>query len=127
MSAAYWIARLAAELNAWIEIVDRYLPWMETLTHPPDSLLRALGPEAVKLRRRALAAAPSLIGLAHDLLADHGPSRHGRFSAWRGRLDAARTSPRGWINWPPSMKRLEVAARETVSSHADVGRFRGDA
>jgi len=36
---AYWISRLSRELNAWTEIVDRYLPWIETLTHPPNSFL----------------------------------------------------------------------------------------
>jgi cyclic beta-1,2-glucan synthetase len=61
---AYWISRLSRELNAWTEIVDRYLPWIETLTHPPDSFLREFGEDAVKLRRAALVQAPSLLTLA---------------------------------------------------------------
>ena len=42
MSAPIGYRRLGRELSAWTEIVDRYLPWMETLTHPPDSFLRAV-------------------------------------------------------------------------------------
>ena len=61
---AYWLARLTRELNSWIETLDRYLPWMETLTQPPDSFLPALGEDAVKLRRRALHTVPSLLALA---------------------------------------------------------------
>ena len=61
---AYWTSCLVRELNAWVEIVDRYLPWMETLTRPPDSFLRVFGEDAVKLRRDALLAVPSLLELA---------------------------------------------------------------
>ena len=60
---AYWLSRLTCELSSWIAILDRYLPWMETLTQPPDSFLRSMGPDAVKLRRRALHTAPSLVAL----------------------------------------------------------------
>ena len=62
---SYWLARLTREIHAWIETMDRYLPWMETLSQPPDSLLRDLGEDAVKLRRRILHAAPSLATLAN--------------------------------------------------------------
>ncbi len=61
---AYWITRLSHELTAWTDIVDRYLPWIETLTHPPDSFLRVFGEDAVALRRGALLKAPSLFTLA---------------------------------------------------------------
>jgi cyclic beta-1,2-glucan synthetase len=61
---SYWLSRLNLQLNSWIEMLDRYLKWMETLTQPPDSWLRDLGEDAVKLRRRALHAAPSLLALA---------------------------------------------------------------
>jgi cyclic beta-1,2-glucan synthetase len=61
---SYWVARVASELTSWAEMVDRYLPWMETLTHLPDSFLRELGDDAVKLRHRALHTAPSLASLA---------------------------------------------------------------
>ncbi len=63
---AYWILRLARELDSWIAVVEQYLKWMETLTHPPDSFLRGLGTEAVKHRRRVLVNAPSLFRLASD-------------------------------------------------------------
>ncbi len=50
----YWTARLERDLNAWIEIIDRYLRWMETLAQPPDSFLRPLGEDVVELRALAL-------------------------------------------------------------------------
>jgi cyclic beta-1,2-glucan synthetase len=65
---SYWVACLARELKSWTEALGRYLPWMETLTHPPDSFLRELGEDAVKLRHRALHAAPSLHTLASGAL-----------------------------------------------------------
>jgi len=64
----YWVSCLARELKSWTEALDRYLPWMETLTHPPDSFLRELGEDAIKLRHRALHAAPSLLTLASGAL-----------------------------------------------------------
>jgi cellobiose phosphorylase len=61
---SYWIARLERELSAWTNSADRYLKWMETLANPSDSILGVLGQDVVKLRRRALHAAPSLSALA---------------------------------------------------------------
>jgi cyclic beta-1,2-glucan synthetase len=63
---SYWASRLMGEVTAWIETVDRYLPWMETLTRPPDAFLGVLGEEAVELRHRALDRIPGLAALASD-------------------------------------------------------------
>jgi cyclic beta-1,2-glucan synthetase len=71
---AYWISKLSHELMQWTMLVDRYLPWIETLTHPPDSFLRTLGGDTVKLRRAALHRAPSLSSLAQAGLAQGPPS-----------------------------------------------------
>jgi hypothetical protein len=65
---SYWLSCMARELKSWTDVLDRYLPWMETLTHPPDSFLRELGEDAVKLRHRALHPAPSLLTLASGAL-----------------------------------------------------------
>ena len=51
---AYWVARLSRELSAWTEVVDRYLPWIETLTQPPDSILRECAEDAVQLITRLM-------------------------------------------------------------------------
>lgn len=66
---SYWTSRLAAEIGAWSDTVSRYLPWMETLSGPPDSFLRALGEDATKIRRMALLAIPSLHTLASESFA----------------------------------------------------------
>jgi cyclic beta-1,2-glucan synthetase len=61
---SYWLSRLTREVDSWIDTLDRYLRWMETLAQPPDSALRTMGEDAVKLRRGALHTAPSLLSLA---------------------------------------------------------------
>jgi cyclic beta-1,2-glucan synthetase len=93
---SYWLARLTGELNSWIAILDRYLLWMETLTQPPDSFLRALGDDVVKLRHRALHVVPSLATLAagvatpiDTLLAARGaPGMRSETVTWLDQLDA---------------------------------------
>jgi cyclic beta-1,2-glucan synthetase len=65
----YWAERLSVEFGRWVDTANRYLKWMETLASPPDSSLKALGTEAVRLRRRALRHAPSLEALAGNGLA----------------------------------------------------------
>jgi len=32
---AYWASRLEYELKSWIETIELYLKWMETLMRPP--------------------------------------------------------------------------------------------
>jgi cyclic beta-1,2-glucan synthetase len=61
---AYWVGCLSRELGAWTDTVQRFLPWMEALMQPPDSILRVLGETAVRLRERALQSTPSLTDLA---------------------------------------------------------------
>jgi cyclic beta-1,2-glucan synthetase len=93
---SYWLSRLTGELHSWIETMERYLRWMETLTQPPDSVLRALGAEAVKLRSRALHTAPSLLTLGGSaptvvdtlLAARTAPGLSPEMAGWLDQLDA---------------------------------------
>ncbi len=57
---AYWAARFVAEIDAWIEVVDRNLRWVETLSRPTDEFLRHFGRDVVELRRQVLRSIPSL-------------------------------------------------------------------
>jgi cyclic beta-1,2-glucan synthetase len=63
---AYWTSRLEREVRAWTEIVAQYLRWMEILAQPPDSFLRPLDEDIVRLRVRALDEIPSLHELANS-------------------------------------------------------------
>jgi hypothetical protein len=40
---AYWASRLEYELKSWIETVELYLKWMETLMRPPEETVQVLG------------------------------------------------------------------------------------
>ncbi len=63
--ACYWLERLAGQIDAWSAFADRYLAWMNTLAHAPDSIAEELGEDWVRLRNRTLASAPSLAALAN--------------------------------------------------------------
>ena len=41
--ASYWASRLEYELKSWIETVELYLKWMETLMRPPEETVQVLG------------------------------------------------------------------------------------
>ena len=60
---AYWAARFAGEIDAWTEVVDRNLRWVETLSRPAEPFLMAFGRDVAGLRREALRAIPSLAEL----------------------------------------------------------------
>ena len=55
---------LQRELTAWTEIVDQYLPWMETLAQPPDSFLRTSGRRHRRSCARVLCARFLRCGIA---------------------------------------------------------------
>ena len=57
---AYWAARFVAEIDAWIEVVDKNLRWVETLSRPSEDFLAHFGKDVVELRRRVLKSIPSL-------------------------------------------------------------------
>ena len=61
---SYWARRLEYELRCWIETVELYLKWMETLMRAPETAVRVLGEHVGRLRRRAVRMTPSLNALA---------------------------------------------------------------
>jgi len=60
---AYWAARFVAEIDAWIDVIERNLRWVETLSRPTEEFLLQFGWDVVGLRREALSAMPSLTAL----------------------------------------------------------------
>ncbi len=91
---SYWTNSLSVQMRSWTDTLDRYLRWMETLAQPPDSFLRALGDDAIALRRRTLHVAPSLLNLANGgilpmetLLSRRGaPNVRHEVAAWLDQL-----------------------------------------
>ncbi len=60
---AYWAARFAAEIDAWTEVVDTQLRWVETVSRPTETFLLLFGRDVVALRKEALRSIPSLAEL----------------------------------------------------------------
>jgi len=64
---AYWASRFVAEIDAWIEVIDRNLRWVETLSRPSEDFLAHFGKDVVGLRRRVLRSITSLAELERGL------------------------------------------------------------
>ena len=62
--AAYWAEQLTREVSAWIELIDRYLVWMEILYEQSESGLRLAGLEDLLNSCLELGGIPSLQSLA---------------------------------------------------------------
>jgi cyclic beta-1,2-glucan synthetase len=112
---SYWISRLASELAAWTQVVDRYLGWMEILNQPPDSFLLGIDTEAVKLRRQILSEVPSLAALAKG-----APSAIHEFISWRGK-SGLHPEASAWLDqFAAEYQRARSAAQETVKRIGDL-------
>ena len=90
---AYWAARFAAEIDAWIEVIDRQLRWVETLSRPDESFLALFGRDVPALRQEALSSIPSLAQLERGIPALRAiinrplsPEMPPEASAWIARL-----------------------------------------
>lgn len=79
---SYWALRAANELEFWRHCWERYLRWMQTLMQPPDSFLQVFRADAVKLRRKAAHAVPSLLELTNG-----GPESLKTILGWRGEAE----------------------------------------
>lgn len=62
--ATYWARQLEWQVDSWLDVVHRYLPWVESLALQSDEAVLALGDNAPGWRRQILAEAPSLRTLA---------------------------------------------------------------
>jgi cellobiose phosphorylase len=66
IESVYWSLQIDQQVRHWIQVVDRYLPWVERLARLSDEALLALGADAPEWRRQILVAAPSAQALASD-------------------------------------------------------------
>jgi cyclic beta-1,2-glucan synthetase len=64
---AYWASRFAAEVDAWLELVDQHLRWVDTLSRPAESFLLQFGGDVLALRQEALRSIPSLADLERGI------------------------------------------------------------
>ncbi len=126
---SYWVTHLAQDVGAWIEIIERYLRWMETLSTPPDSFLEVLSPDLPKLRRRAVHTAPSLTALAEGksapmeaILAWHGtPDLRPDVAQWLNQLAAEYTQAKAnAVETVKKMRALRATAAE-LSAATNMG------
>ena len=63
-SVTYWSGQMQRLLDAWLNIVDRYLAWIEILNEKTPEEIAGVGPNALPAFRQALHHAPSLQDLA---------------------------------------------------------------
>ncbi|MGB7538438.1 MAG: glucoamylase family protein [Anaerolineales bacterium] len=63
-SSAAWALQLEAQVEAWIQTADRYLPWMEILTEKQGGALNGLGAGPLSSLEQALDQTPCLADLA---------------------------------------------------------------
>ncbi len=96
--AAYWARQLERQVTAWIDIIDRYLPWMEILAERSEAEIIDAGLIALLALRRELHHSPSLKSLAagnivgleithpEKLFEDQPDIKH---QDWADRLNAA--------------------------------------
>lgn len=126
---SYWVTHLAQDVASWIEVIERYLRWMETLSTPPDSFLEVLGPSMPKLRRRAVHVAPSLATLAEGnlgpveaILAWCGtPDLRPDVAQWLNQLDAEyRQAKNNAIETVKKMRALRASAKD-LSAATNMG------
>ena len=96
---AYWAARFAAEIDAWIEVVDRHLRWVETLSSPADSFLLLFGSDVVSTSPAGAALHPfaGRAGTRHpgadgDHQSPLSPEMPPEASAWIGAAEGRRRS-----------------------------------
>jgi cyclic beta-1,2-glucan synthetase len=61
-----WAGEMAAQLEAWLSITDRYLRWIEILAERTETELAPLGGAALRAIRQDQTRAPSLVDLALD-------------------------------------------------------------
>jgi len=62
--AAYWARQLERQVTARIEIIDRYLSWMEIMVERSESEIQEVGLTTLLVSRRELHSSPSLKSLA---------------------------------------------------------------
>jgi cyclic beta-1,2-glucan synthetase len=63
--AAYWARQMERQTSAWIEIIDRYLAWIEILAEKKEEEIAQLGQDVLLAFRQDLHRAPSLYDLAN--------------------------------------------------------------
>jgi cyclic beta-1,2-glucan synthetase len=71
--AAYWSHQVERQIRTWLDVVDRYLPWLEPLADQADEVVLAHGDDPLEWRRQALATAPSVCALASGAWAAAAP------------------------------------------------------
>jgi cyclic beta-1,2-glucan synthetase len=125
-SVAYWAREIQSRLEAWLNIVDRYLTWIEILGEKTAEEVAELDPNALPAFRQAVHHAPSLQDLAKGNLAwiqflqgirKQAPSNKSAIASWIDRVLKALDKSK-WLasEMLASGQRLAQAGRELSES-----------
>ncbi len=123
---AYWARQMQSQLEAWLNIADRYLAWIEILGEKTAEEIAVLDPNALPAFRQALHHAPSLQDLANGNLAwiqflqeirKQAPSNESAVASWIDRVFKALDQSK-WLagEMLASCERLAQAGRELSES-----------
>ncbi|MGH9339087.1 MAG: glucoamylase family protein, partial [Acidobacteriota bacterium] len=108
----YWVGQLQRQLAAWLNIVDRYLPWIEILAEKTEDEVALLDPDALPAFHEALHHAPSLQDLAKGNLAWFQS-----FQAIRAQAPSGESALLGWIDRTlEAFNKSKWLAGETLAS-----------
>ncbi len=113
--ALYWANKLQSQATAWLNILDRYLPWIEVLAKVDEEDLRPFGRDVRIATRRSFATAPSLIALAHGEVAAYA-----KLSAARNELEAHDSLAQTLDHFIQSFDTAKWFAGEMLAKYDDI-------
>ena len=125
-NVAYWAKQMQSQMESWLNLVDRYLTWLEILGERTVEEIPGLDPDAQSAIREALRQAPSLQDLAEGNLTwissfqrirSQAPSDTSAVSSWIDRVFKALDQSK-WLagEMLASGRQLARAGRELSES-----------
>jgi cellobiose phosphorylase len=95
--AAYWSHQLERQATCWLNVIDRYLSWVEPLAATSNDAALADNQQACEWRQRVLDAAPSIRTLASELWVGDAPAPDAQLTGITERLSRSHAEAQGLL------------------------------